>query len=198
MSGAPPDGWAHRALAAGRALHRDRRGHLPHGRRELYDAALGMLLSRRDREPDMRGPDGVELADEPQIQLRQRLAYWLIRNGRTKLDHDHDRAERLVADDSQREDVIRMAVVHSRPRERAELLRGLLAKDAPHAHLLAMACLEHSTELDPSCGKSSTPGRGRSCRPANARNRTCSSPRAPSFWDSFPARRDWRTTRPRR
>ncbi|MFE3648127.1 NACHT domain-containing protein [Streptomyces sp. NPDC059152] len=195
------------------ALHRDRRGYLPHGRKELYDAALGMLLSRRDRERDMRDPDGVELADEPQIQLLQRLAYWLIRNGRTELDRD--RAERLVADalpavpvaaaqgdaptvfrhllhrsgllrepapgtvdfvhrtfqdylgakaaveegdfgllvqhadDSQWEDVIRMAVAHARPRERAELLRGLLSKDELRTDLLAMACLEHAIEIDP-------------------------------------------------
>ncbi|SHL66765.1 NACHT domain-containing protein [Streptomyces yunnanensis] len=203
------------------ALHRDRRGYLPHGRKELYDAALSMLLSRRDRERDMRGPDGVELADEPQIQLLQRLAYWLIRNGRTELDRD--RAERIVADalpavpvaaaqgdaptvfrhllhrsgllrepapgtvdfvhrtfqdylgakaaveegdfglllqhatDSQWEDVIRMAVAHARPRERAEFLRELIAKGdgikEPGArlrvHVLAMACLEHATELDP-------------------------------------------------
>ncbi|MER7989645.1 NACHT domain-containing protein [Streptomyces noursei] len=196
------------------ALHRDRRGYLPHGRKELYDAALGMLLSRRDRERDMRGPDGIELADEPQIQLLQRLAYWLIRNGRTELDRD--RAERILADilpavpaaasqgpapavfrhllhrsgllrepapgtvdfvhrtfqdylgakaaveegdfglllhhatDSQWEDVIRMAVAHARPRERAELLRGLLAKRELRTDLLAMACLEHAIEIDPS------------------------------------------------
>ncbi|WP_413471243.1 NACHT domain-containing protein [Streptomyces noursei] len=122
------------------ALHHDRRGYLPHGRKELYDAALGMLLSRRDRERDMRGPDGVELADEPQIQLLQRLAYWLIRNGRTELD-------------SQWEDVIRMTVAHARPRERAELLRGLLSKNELRTDLLAMACLEHATEIAPSVHK---------------------------------------------
>ncbi|MGW7576803.1 NACHT domain-containing protein [Streptomyces sp. NPDC054765] len=203
------------------ALHRDRRGYLPTGRKELYDAALGMLLSRRDRERDMAAPTGIELSDEPQIQLLQRLAYWLIRNGRTELDRE--RAERIVgealpsvpaaaeqgtaaavlrhlllrsgllrepapgsvdfvhrtfqdylgakaavedgdfgllvshADDSQWEDVIRMAVAHARPRERAEILRGLMARgdgieDRParlRVHLLAMACLEHATELDP-------------------------------------------------
>ncbi|MBZ4018189.1 NACHT domain-containing protein [Streptomyces purpurogeneiscleroticus] len=206
------------------ALHRDRRGYLPHGRKELYDAALTMLLSRRDRERDMNGPDGIELSDEPQIQLLQRLAYWLIRNGRTELDRDH--AERIIADalpavpaaaaqgdaatvfrhlllrsgllrepapgavdfvhrtfqdylgaraaveewdiglliahahDSQWEDVIRMAVAHGRPRERAEILRELLARadaadgadaDAVRTRLrlLALACLEHASELDP-------------------------------------------------
>ncbi|WP_455711093.1 NACHT domain-containing protein [Streptomyces kronopolitis] len=203
------------------ALHRDRRGYLPTGRKELYDAALGMLLSRRDRERDMGAPTGIELSDEPQIQLLQRLAYWLIRNGRTELDRE--RAERIVgealpavptaaaqgdaaavfrhlllrsgllrepapgsvdfvhrtfqdylgakaavedgdigllvahAGDSQWEDVIRMAVAHARPRERAQILGELLAAgdrltdDAAslRIHLLAMACLEHATELDP-------------------------------------------------
>ncbi|MEX2973880.1 NACHT domain-containing NTPase [Streptomyces sp. C184] len=203
------------------ALHRDRRGYLPTGRKELYDAALGMLLSRRDRERDMGAPTGIELSDEPQIQLLQRLAYWLIRNGRTELDRD--RAERIVGDalpavpaaaeqgdaaavfrhlllrsgllreptpgsvdfvhrtfqdylgakaavedgdfgllvahagDSQWEDVIRMAVAHARPRERAEILRELVAQGDRLAdeasrlriHLLAAACLEHAAELDP-------------------------------------------------
>ncbi|WP_419836862.1 NACHT domain-containing protein [Streptomyces bugieae] len=203
------------------ALHRDRRGYLPTGRKELYDAALVMLLSRRDRERDMTAPTGIELNDEPQIQLLQRLAYWLIRNGRTELDRE--RAERTVgealpavpaaarqgdaaavlrhlllrsgllrepvagsvqfvhrtfqdylgakaavedgdigllvahADDVQWEDVIRLAVAHARPRERAELLRELLTRGDCAAdpltglriHLLALACLEHATELDP-------------------------------------------------
>ncbi|WP_328547659.1 NACHT domain-containing protein [Streptomyces platensis] len=203
------------------ALHRDRRGYLPTGRKELYDAALGMLLSRRDRERDMAAPTGIELSDGPQIQLLQRLAYWLIRNGRNELDRE--RAERILgealpavpaaaeqgdataifrhlllrsgllrepapgsvdfvhrtfqdylgakaavedgdfgllvahAEDSQWEDVIRMAVAHARPRERAEILRGLMERgdgldDRPtglRVHLLAMACLEHATEVDP-------------------------------------------------
>ncbi|MFB6441054.1 NACHT domain-containing protein [Streptomyces sp. NPDC056411] len=203
------------------ALHRDRRGYLPTGRKQLYDAALSMLLSRRDRERDMAAPTGIDLTEEPQIQLLQRLAYWLIRNGRTELDRE--RAERLVADalpavpsaaaqgdgpavlrhlllrsgllcepvpgavqfvhrtfqdylgakaavedgdtgllvshaaDSQWEDVIRLAVAHARPRERAEILRELLAHGDALAddltrirvHLLGLACLEHATELDP-------------------------------------------------
>ncbi|MFD5145995.1 NACHT domain-containing protein [Streptomyces sp. NPDC058401] len=65
------------------ALHRDRRGYLPHGRKDLYEAALSMLISRRDRERDMKGPD---LREEPQLELLQRLAYWLIKNGRTEMD----------------------------------------------------------------------------------------------------------------
>ncbi|MFJ3833438.1 NACHT domain-containing protein [Streptomyces sp. NPDC090046] len=74
------------------ALHRERRGVLPSGRKELYAAALSMLLHRRDRERGLRLPD---LAEEPQLQLLQRLAYWLIRNGRTEMDRS--RAEALIA-----------------------------------------------------------------------------------------------------
>jgi NACHT domain len=201
------------------ALHRDRRGYLPHGRKELYDAALAMLTADRDQRRDIGAPDGIELTAEPQIQLLQRLAYWLILNGRSELDRDH--AEHIVAGalpsvpaaasqgdapavlehlllrsgvireptsgtvdfihrtfqdylgarraveewdigviidkaaDTQWEDVVRMTVAHARPRERAEILRGLI--DRPHADgaerarvsLLALACLEHATELDP-------------------------------------------------
>ncbi|MEV0172559.1 NACHT domain-containing protein [Streptomyces sp. NPDC050803] len=205
------------------ALHRDRRGYLPHGRQELYDAALSMLLARRDEERDMfpqGDAEGVFLTETPQIQLLQRLAYWLIRNNQSELDRD--RAERIVADvlpslpaaadqgdagqilrhllvrsgllrepsagtvefvhrtfqdylgakaavedgdfgllvrgapDEQWADVIRMAVAHARPRERAELLRDLSAAaeraEGPASariRLLALACLEHATELDP-------------------------------------------------
>ncbi|MER5489770.1 NACHT domain-containing protein [Streptomyces sp. NPDC002490] len=203
------------------ALHRDRRGYLPHGRKELYEAALAMLLSRRDRERDVLTTAGQELRQEPQTQLLQRLAYWLIRNGRTELvreraeaivgealpavpeaaalgdaravfDHlllrsglllepspgavtfvhrtfqDYLGARRAVeewdvgllighAADDQWEDVIRMAVAHARPRERAEILDGLLAtgdaappgRERTRVHLLAAACLEQATELDP-------------------------------------------------
>ena len=71
------------------ALHRDRRGFLPRGRKALYDAALSMLLSRRDRERDMGKPYGIELGEAAQIQLVQRLAYWLTLNGRTQMDRSH-------------------------------------------------------------------------------------------------------------
>ncbi|MFE5295109.1 NACHT domain-containing protein [Streptomyces sp. NPDC056632] len=76
------------------ALHRDRRGFLPRGRMALYEAALSMLLSRRDRERDMGTPSGIALSEAPQIQLVQRLAYWLTLNGRTQMDRTH--AESVV------------------------------------------------------------------------------------------------------
>ncbi|MGW0656070.1 NACHT domain-containing protein [Streptomyces umbrinus] len=201
------------------ALHRDRRGHLPHGRMALYEAALSMLMHRRDRERDIEAPEGLSLTEHQSVQLLQRLAYWLIRNGQTELDHDTARAlvddalpamphiaQQADADgvlthllarsgllrqptaetidfvhrtfqdylgakaaieardipllvrhahDDQWEDVLRMAVAHARPHERASLLRRLVTrgdrtpKHRTRLHLLATACLEHATELDP-------------------------------------------------
>lgn len=192
------------------ALHRERRGYLPTGRKELYDAALTMLLARRDRE---RGMDAVELSEEAQLELLQRLAYALVLSGRTEmametaegiveralpsvasaagqgdaatvlrslllrsgllrrpaegvLDFVHRTFQDYLgaryaveeghldviagrADETQWEDVIRMAVAHARPGERAALLRRLLARDTPRLTLLALACLEHATALDP-------------------------------------------------
>ncbi|MFE0804381.1 NACHT domain-containing protein [Streptomyces sp. NPDC058812] len=73
------------------ALHRDRRGFLPQDRRSLYEAALTMLLERRDRERELHDPDGTRLPYAVQVQLLQKLAWWLIRNGRQEMD----RAEAL-------------------------------------------------------------------------------------------------------
>ena len=57
------------------------------------------------------------------------------------------------AHDDQWHDVIRMAVGHGRPRERAALLRALLHRADENGDkrlwLLAATCLEHATELDP-------------------------------------------------
>ncbi|MGI5398834.1 NACHT domain-containing protein [Streptomyces sp. CA-135486] len=204
------------------ALHRDRRGYLPRARKDLYDAALSMLLSRRDIERAMSAIDGIELTEEPKTQLLQRLAYKFLLNGKSELERTQ--AERIIAQtlpsvsaavsqgtaqeifrhlllrsgvlrepvpgtidfihrtfqdylgakaaveegdlallvlraaDSQWEDVIRMAIAHARPSERAELLAELIARgdtaNTPRRrtqlHLLAMASLEHATQLAPS------------------------------------------------
>ncbi|MEV6009922.1 NACHT domain-containing protein [Streptomyces sp. NPDC051976] len=197
------------------ALHRDRGGYLPTGRKELYDAALSMLLLRRDRERDLAPP----LTEAPQIQLLQKLAYWLVRNGQAEMDREdavglvttalpampaaaavgdgpavyryllersgllreptadtvdfvhrtfqdylaaraavEERDFELMARNAHHDqwsDVIRMAVANARPDERARLLRKILARGdrtkthRGRLHLLAMACLEHATELDP-------------------------------------------------
>lgn len=62
------------------ALNRERRTQLPRDRMEIYEAALDMLLERRDRER------GVELAQIPLTRtdktlILQDVAFWLIRNG---------------------------------------------------------------------------------------------------------------------
>ncbi|WP_432280694.1 NACHT domain-containing protein [Streptomyces luomodiensis] len=202
------------------ALHQDRRGYLPDGRKELYDAALSMLLSRRDRERGIYKPGMIRIGEAHHIQLIQKLAYWMIRNGRVEMGRgdavdllaqslpaipqvaeqgtpeeiyrhllvrsgllrepsvgsmdfihrtfqDYLGAKAAVegldfdflisnAHLDQWEDVIRMAVAHARPAERVRLLNGLLERgdssvDGRHRlHLLAAACLEHATELDPS------------------------------------------------
>ncbi|OEJ21754.1 DNA-binding protein [Streptomyces agglomeratus] len=78
------------------ALHRDRRGHLPHSRMELYEAALSMLLVRRDLERSIDVPEGIQLTEHQSIQLLQRLAYWLIRNRQSEMDRSTARA--LIGD----------------------------------------------------------------------------------------------------
>ncbi|WP_419993835.1 NACHT domain-containing protein [Streptomyces boninensis] len=68
------------------ALNRDRRMHLPRARMEVYDAALDMLLVRRDTEREVAGVEGVELGRGEQLLLLRRLAYWLIRNGQDEAE----------------------------------------------------------------------------------------------------------------
>ncbi|THA78777.1 NACHT domain-containing protein [Streptomyces sp. A0592] len=76
------------------ALNQDRRMQLPRARKEVYDAALDMLLVRRDTEREISGVEGVYLTREEQIALLQRLAYWLIRNG--QLEAGRDEAVEMV------------------------------------------------------------------------------------------------------
>ena len=70
------------------ALNRDRRMQLPRARKELYDAALDMLLVRRDTEREILAVEGVTLTRDEQTALLQRLAYWLIRNGQVEAARD--------------------------------------------------------------------------------------------------------------
>ncbi|MFB6839567.1 NACHT domain-containing protein [Streptomyces sp. NPDC056361] len=76
------------------ALHRDRRGHLPHGRMELYEAALSMLLHRRDRERGIDS-DPVKLSERQSIRLLQRLAYWMVDNGQAEISR-HDAVHHIT------------------------------------------------------------------------------------------------------
>lgn len=205
------------------ALHRDKRGRLPRGRKALYDAALRMLLTERDDQRDIESPEGVILDEDDQLLLLQKIAYWLIRNGLAEVEIDTtlklvektlpympsvgkfaegQEAPRRVfnhllsrsgllrepstetiefihrtfqdylgaraavesedipyliqqAHKDQWEDVIRMAIAHCRPKERARLLKGIIDRgdqEPTHRHrlhLLSLVCLEHSPELDP-------------------------------------------------
>ncbi|MFF7309885.1 NACHT domain-containing protein [Streptomyces sp. NPDC008137] len=70
------------------ALHRDRRGHLPQGRMELYEAALSTLLDRRETERGIETPEGIHLSERQSIQLLQRLAYWMVVNRQTEMLKD--------------------------------------------------------------------------------------------------------------
>ncbi|MFK0109610.1 NACHT domain-containing protein [Streptomyces sp. NPDC091217] len=70
------------------ALNRDRRMRLPRARKELYDAALDMLLVRRDTERQIASVEGVSLSRDEQTALLQRLAYWMIRNGQAEAARD--------------------------------------------------------------------------------------------------------------
>lgn len=78
------------------ALNQDRRMQLPRARKELYDAALDMLLVRRDTEREISGVEGVYLTRDEQILLLQRFAYWLIRNGQVEVGRDE--AAELMAE----------------------------------------------------------------------------------------------------
>ncbi|GGV04448.1 NACHT domain-containing protein [Streptomyces spectabilis] len=70
------------------ALHRERRGFLPQGRVALYEAALSMLLERRDRERDLYGRLPPKLDEKSATEPLKRFAYWLIRNERTRLGRE--------------------------------------------------------------------------------------------------------------
>ncbi|WOX10287.1 NACHT domain-containing protein [Streptomyces sp. N50] len=59
------------------ALHRDRNGALPSGRMEIYRAALGMLIARRDQE---RLVD-LQLEEDEHRSLLQEIAAWLVNEG---------------------------------------------------------------------------------------------------------------------
>ncbi|MCC3655747.1 NACHT domain-containing protein [Streptomyces sp. S07_1.15] len=201
------------------ALNRDRRGVLPRDVMSLYEAALSMLLVRRDAERGIDAVEGIQLTEHESVQLLQTLAYWLLRNNRSEtsaatasqllqpvlaampaLSYRGDPREVLrhllirsgllrepavdrvefihrgfqdylsaraaveaadfgmlgaMATQDRWEDVIRMAIGHARPRERADLLSALVNRgdhEESHReqlHRLSFSCLKYATELDP-------------------------------------------------
>ncbi|MFI2617683.1 NACHT domain-containing protein [Streptomyces sp. NPDC018584] len=202
------------------ALNRDRSGSLPKGRKELYDAALEMLLQRRDPERDVLYADDVHLQQDARELLLRKLAHAMLAEGLSELPRgrvvgilddalpaipsaraagdgekifrhllhrtgllreqaggsvdfihrtfqDYLAAKEIVArgrllslvdhaHQPEWDEVVRMAAAHARPEECARFLERLLAA-APglrrprvnHRRLMAAACLEHVSELDP-------------------------------------------------
>jgi len=61
------------------ALNRDRRGNLPRQRMAIYQAALAMLLERRDIERKVERT--IPYTANDLTILLQDLAYWLLKNG---------------------------------------------------------------------------------------------------------------------
>ncbi|MDX3575516.1 NACHT domain-containing protein [Streptomyces sp. FL07-04A] len=68
------------------ALHWDREMHLPSDRLKLFEAALEMLLVRRDQQRNIAGDtDVVRLSSGVQELILRKLAYWMIRNDFTEV-----------------------------------------------------------------------------------------------------------------
>nr|WP_258050022.1 NACHT domain-containing protein [Streptomyces finlayi] len=70
------------------ALHRRRQGFLPETRWKLYRSALDMLLGNRDKRRKIDAPEGITMDVEEQIQLLQRIAVWLVREGQSEFSRD--------------------------------------------------------------------------------------------------------------
>ncbi|MEU1779156.1 MULTISPECIES: NACHT domain-containing protein [Streptomyces] len=70
------------------ALHRRRQGLLPRTRWHLYEAALAMLLGNRDAHRRVGSPEGIDVTIEDSQQMLQRIAVWLVRNGRAELSRE--------------------------------------------------------------------------------------------------------------
>lgn len=68
------------------ALHLDRGGDLPKDRKSLYEAALEMLLDRRETARDIPSRQEAVLPYRYKLALLQDLAFWLNLNGRSELD----------------------------------------------------------------------------------------------------------------
>ena len=113
------------------ALNWDRRMELPTDRAGIYEAALDMLLDRRDVQRGVTAPEGIELAAREQWVLLQRLAYYLVRNELSELTVDVAREQvnrvmpRIRAREAAADDVLRHLLTRT----------GLLRQDAASGSL---------------------------------------------------------------
>ncbi len=70
------------------ALNLDRRANLPRDRMTLYDAALDMLLERRDAEKQVLAGSEIQLTAVEKRALLRALAWWLNENRRTEMSRE--------------------------------------------------------------------------------------------------------------
>lgn len=77
------------------ALNLDRRRQLPPDRMALYEAALNLLIERRDAEREVPAAQEIQLATRSKLTILQRLAWNLTLAGRVELALDE--AEELAA-----------------------------------------------------------------------------------------------------
>ncbi|MGJ8654801.1 MAG: NACHT N-terminal Helical domain 1-containing protein [Akkermansiaceae bacterium] len=75
------------------ALHRQRVQNLPNDRLELYRVCVEMFL-RRDEERRIDGSDYIKITDRQKFELLQKMAWWMISNGRTTITPE-EAAERF-------------------------------------------------------------------------------------------------------
>ncbi|WP_331766811.1 NACHT domain-containing protein [Embleya sp. NBC_00896] len=66
-------------------LHRERRMEVPADRIKLYQAALEMLLARRDQDRGVFTPVAAALGDRAQEAITQQFACWMVRNGHSEV-----------------------------------------------------------------------------------------------------------------
>jgi hypothetical protein len=70
------------------ALNLDRRANIPRDRMTLYDAALDMLLERRDAEKGVGTTNEFQLSAVQKRALLRALAWWLNENRRAEMSHE--------------------------------------------------------------------------------------------------------------
>ncbi|NBH06890.1 NACHT domain-containing protein [Amycolatopsis sp. SID8362] len=70
------------------ALNLDRRANLPRDRMTLYEAALDMLLERRDADKRVPVGGGAQLSAVEKRALLRALAWWLNENGRAEMSRE--------------------------------------------------------------------------------------------------------------
>lgn len=100
------------------ALNRERRRELPRDRRGIYDAALEMLLDRRDLAREVRAPEGLSFDPREHRLLLRRLAYHLVKNEVTEVDEDEAVRQLGAA----------MALVRPRDTDARDVYRHLLLR----------------------------------------------------------------------